>query len=233
MRSGSGKSKAPTPLFDSIDHLGEHKPFKGQESDERCLADYKKAVIFLNSYRGSLGTFNTYRREVERLLHWSWLFSKKSIKELKRDDMDAFFRFCQKPPKGWIGLKRANRFIEKEGERVPNPAWRPFLVSISKAAFRKGKKTDLEDFEFSSGALKEAFAILSSFFNFLIQEEYAASNPVSLIRQKSKFILKKQGLPRIRRLTELQWGYLIATISDLAAQNPEVYERTLFIFSVL
>ena len=57
--------------------------------------------------------------------------------------------------------------------------------------------------------MKQLFAILSTFYNYLLQEEYVFMNPVALIRQKSKFIRKQQSHSQIRRLTELQWEYII------------------------
>ena len=49
-----------------------------------------------------------------------------------------------------------------------------------------------------------------------------------MIRQKSKFIRK----PQIRRLSELQWQYVLTTAKKLAEQKTD-YERTLFIVSAL
>lgn len=71
----------------------------------------QKALEFLKSYKGSQGTFNAYRREIERLLHWSTLVAKKTLKDLKRQDMEDFIHFCQKPPKSWIGVNKFPRFI--------------------------------------------------------------------------------------------------------------------------
>jgi len=76
-------------------------------------------------------------------------------------------------------------------------------------------------------------AILSSFYSNLQQEEYVEVNPVALIRQKSKFIRRHQTIRQIRRLSELQWNYVIETAEWLAKQNPEKHERTLFIMSIL
>lgn len=45
------------------------------------LSDFQKAQAFLKCYIGSQGTFNSYRREIERLLHWSWVIAKKSLKD--------------------------------------------------------------------------------------------------------------------------------------------------------
>ena len=133
--------------------------------------NYQKALSFLKAYRGSRGTFDSYRREIERFLQWSWTIANKTIKELKRGDIESFIDFCQEPPKSWIGLKKTTRFIEKEGRRIQNPKWRPFIATISKVSRRKGETPNVKDFEFSEGAVKETFAILSSFYNYLLQEE--------------------------------------------------------------
>jgi len=184
-------------------------------------------------HNGSYGTFNAYRREVERLLHWTWIIEKKSIKDLKRDDIENFINFCQKPPREWIGLNRVLRFIEKEGARIPNPEWRPFVAHISKMKYREGETSSVDKYSLSSVSVKEIFSVLGSFYNFLLQEEYATINPVALIRQKSKFVKKNQGKVKIRRLSDLQWQYLIETVTQMADAEPEIYERSLFIISLL
>ena len=180
-----------------------------------------------------MGTFNSYRREVERLLQWSWHIADKSLKYINREDIENFARFCQKPPKNWIGIKKAPRFNGMEKHRRPNPEWRPFVATISKREFKKGEKPNIKDFEFTKESLKESFAILSSFFNYLLQEEYVLMNPIALIRQKSKFIQKQQGHSRIRRLSPKQWQYVINTAKQMAIEQPELHERTLFILSIL
>src|SRR5579883_1415876 len=190
------KIKAPLPLFDSLENIKKCCPPSYLTSIQQ--QDFAIAISFLQNYIGSLGTFNSYRRDIERLLHWSWLIENKNIKELKRDSIENFIRFCQKPPKTWIGTKKAPRFIDKNGERIPNAEWRPFVVTVSKAAHRAGDKPVPNNFDISYGSIKELLAILSTFYNFLLQDEYVYMNPVALIRQKSKFIRKNQGQPKIR-----------------------------------
>ena len=226
------KMKSPLPIFDSLEFIDKTQ-LKSCVSDNDNKDDYQKAFEFLKSYKGSQGTFNAYRREVERLLHWCALIAKKPLKELRRQDMEDFIHFCQKPPKSWIGVNKVPRFIDKEGERLPNPDWRPFIVTLSKSAHRQGEKPDLKNFELSQSSLKDTFAILGSFYSYLLQEEYVYMNPVALIRQKSKFIRKTQGQPKIRRLSERQWQYVIKTAEEMAATHPEMHERTLFIMSAL
>lgn len=76
------------------------------------------------------------------------------------------------------------------------------------------------------------FAILSSFYNFCLQEEVAQVNPVALIRQKSKFIRTESTAPVIRRLSEKQWQTVIH-IAKEKAKKDEKHERTVFILSCL
>jgi|TARA_R110002110_G_C13470277_1_gene720492 site-specific recombinase XerD len=219
------------PLFDSLKYIEEQLP--AEQLDQTQKNEFLLAKKFLCAYTGSIGTFNAYRREIERLLHWSWSVAEMPIKELKRENIEKYIKFCQKPPKSWIGIKKPPRFINKDGERLPNPNWRPFVATVSKTAFRKGAQPDINEFEFTPSSVKELFAIISSFFNYLIQEEYLTMNPAALIRQKSKFIQKDQGEVKIRRLSELQWDYVIQMAEAMADQDPEQYERTLFIMSIL
>lgn len=223
---------SPLPLFDSIDYFANQKKFSYLDNKYN-LVDIKISAAFLKCYNGSRGTFDSYRREVERLLHWCALVASKSLKDLKRDDIAEYLSFCQNPPKSWLGKSKPAKFIIVNGERVPNPKWRPFIVTVSKIERFSGKKPRINQFELSNDSIKELFAILSSFFNYLLQEEYVYMNPVALIRQKSKFIRTRQGKPKIRRLSELQWQYVIKTAQDLAENEPDVHERTLFIMSAL
>ncbi|CDZ77656.1 site-specific tyrosine recombinase XerC [Legionella massiliensis] len=220
------------PLFDSLDHL--HKNLDNVVlPDPNCYQDFFYSLNFLKSYTGSLGTFNSYRREAERLLQWCWQIKKIRLNELKREHIEQYVRFCQNPPQTWISLKKVPRFIEKEGLRLPNEDWRPFVVTISKASRKQGSQASIEQFSLSQGAIQEIFAILSTFFNFLIAEEYLVSNPVALIRQKSKFVRKRQQNAPIRRLSLQQWATVLDTAEHLAQENPDKHERTRFILSML
>jgi site-specific recombinase XerD len=220
------------PLFDNINNIHKNHEVVILPADN-LREDFLRTLEFLKSYSGSLGTFNSYRREAERLLQWCWLIKKSTLKELKRDDVEQFIHFCQNPPQTWISLKKVPRFIEKEGRRQPNEAWRPFVVTVSKSSRKHGNLPTFEQFSLSQGAIGEIFAILSTLFNFLIAEEYLLSNPVALIRQKSKFIRKRQQSAPIRRLSLVQWEAVLQAAESLAEQNPQKHERTRFILSML
>ena len=230
-------------VFDNLDYMD--NPFQLKKFETTNLfnnkslkvtnseIDYEYAWKFLYSYNGSTATFNSYRREIERILLWSWHIHKTSILNLKREDIEQYINFCINPPINWIGLKNVARFKLKHGERLQNPDWRPFVVTVKKDAARKGIKPSTKDYIFSQAGIQATFSILSSFFNFLIQEEVTTMNPVALIRQKSKFTVKQQHLSPVRRVSNLQWEYVIETIENLANIDPDKYERSLFILNAL
>jgi site-specific recombinase XerD len=232
----------PIPLFDALEHLESSFDIQAAHIKSRLPpdiapnevhADYKHTCNFLLAYRGSAETFKSYRRETERLLQWSWFVRAKPLKDLRRNDLEAFLEFCQAPPSDWIGIKHVPRFMDKDGQRLANPVWRPYISAISKKAHRDGHLPNAKSYTLSQSALQSIFAILSSFFNYLEQEEYTFGNPIAQIRQKSKFLRKRHGMKTIRRLSELQWAYIIETAELMANENPGLHERTIFIMNAL
>ncbi len=221
------KSPPPRALFDTLEEMP--NPFKHparslshllEDAPDTALADYQFACEFLYSYRGSPDTFSTYRREIEHFLQWCWMFGNRSLKSIQREDIEAYVEFARTPPPHWIGQKTVARFLTSGGDRVPNPEWRPY-VSVQ------------GDYVCSQSAIQSLFSVLSSFFNFLIQEQHVSANPVSQIRQKSKFVRKHQSKGQIRRLSPLQWNFVIEAAESLAKADPVVHERTLFIMNAL
>lgn len=241
----------PKPLFDTLWYLQKQlqhfqktkdiaifknhlkELFPNIKLPNNALTDLKCMFIFLYSYRGSTDTFTAYRRELERLLQWSWFVRKTSIVKLKNTDIEHFIEFCDKPPKRWITTKVVARFKTVKGIRQPNSAWRPFVARLSKKSYHDGKTPEKKDFVFSQQGVKILFNILSSFYNYLIQEELISSNPIARIRQKGRYIRKEQHATVIRRLSPLQWETVIKTAINLAEADPEVHERTLFIMNIL
>jgi len=249
----SNSNYIPKPLLDTKDEvLVQYSAIYAHDNPKQCIRqwlnhclkdakvsiptyaskDYQQALNFLYSYRGSLQTFNAYRREIERLIQWSWFVREKSLLKLKRDDIEAFIEFCIKPYKRWIGLKKVARFKNKEGLRVPNSEWRPFEAHLSKLERRAGTTPNKDDYRLSQQALKVMFGILSSFYQFLLQEEIVQANPVALIRQKSKFLRKEALTPTVRRLSDKQWQTVITLAKQKAKKNNK-YERDVFILSCL
>ena len=234
------KRTPPLAIIDNLEHIGD--PFrssfsvvipKSGEKIDKAAVDLEYVTKFLYSYNGSSATFNSYRREIERLLQWSWLIEERSLCSLQREDIEAFIRFCIKPPAAWIGTKNVTRFKTLDGIRVANTVWRPFVVSVSKSDFQQGMTPDLKDYCASQAAIKVMFSVLSSFYGYLAQEGVAHSNPVSLIRQKSKFVRRSHSQAPVRRISTLQWDYVIENIEHLVKEDPVRHERTLFIMNCL
>ena len=79
----------PQVIFDNLEYLD--NPFnlkvfetsvffKNQEETlSNSETDYEYSWKFLYSYNGSSATFNSYRREIERILLWSWHIHESSI----------------------------------------------------------------------------------------------------------------------------------------------------------
>jgi site-specific recombinase XerD len=225
----------PLAILDNIDHLADAFRLSPKEVAPHIekyeqQEDYYFALRYLTSYRGSTATFNAYRREVERILQWLWLVQGASLKHVRREDIEQFMEFCISPPKHWIGTKNVARFKSQQGLRLANTEWRPFVCPSNKAMGTKGL---VSEYRPSQKAIQSSFAILSSFFNFLIQEEFISANPVALVRQKSRFIQSSQNQPPVRRISNYQWDEVIRVAQVLASKNPEQHERTLFILNCL
>jgi site-specific recombinase XerD len=215
----------PSPIIDTIDNLN---AVLLTCPPSFAKNDLSSVIEFLKQYNGNLATFEAYRREIERLLQWAWLVSKKSILELKRQDIQEYIEFCLDPPLSWIGTIRVPRFLERGGIRQANPRWRPFVATISKQDYKSGKKPEKNKYRLSQKATQEIFTVLSSFYNFLLLEEKVPLNPIALIRQKSRYIQKQQTKMAIKRLTETQWQHCLKIAKQLASDEPEQHERTLF-----
>jgi site-specific recombinase XerD len=232
---------SPKPMFDGLQYLT--SPFKEADaihSRQRALnppqeskEDLYHCLTFLQSYNGSQATFNSYRREIERLLQWSWFVQKKTLPDLRRLDIEEYLEFCQHPPLPWIGTKQVARFKNHQGERVTNPDWRPFVSQITKVESQLGHSANNRHFKLSQKSLQAVFSVLSTFFNYLLQEDYGELNPVALIRQKSKYLQTHAYKEPIRRISNLQWDFVIETVELNAQKNPEQHERTLFIMNCL
>ncbi len=192
--------------------------------------EYQSCLNFLHNYQGSADTFNTYRREVERHLQWAWLIAQKSIFALAPTELHNYMTFVQKPPHSWIGTKNVARFMEQNGTRVHNPQWRPFVARIAKSKHKQGHTPQAKQYQMNNQSVASILAVLSTFYAFLQQNELISKNPVQLLRQKSRYIQKKQAQHVTRRLTETQWVFVIETSQQLAKKDPN-YERHLFIIS--
>ena len=219
-RSSNPETHAPTPILDNFDIIGNpHHLTSYQVSDiftDRTVdgadKDYETALKFLFSYNGSSATVNAYRRELERLLQWSWRVTGRSLQRLTRDDIEAFVRFTIDPPAAWIGVKNVARFRGSANDRKANDQWRPFVAAKPK----NGTKLKYTP---SHTSVRQTFAVLSSFYEYMVQETLVQANPVSLIRQKSKFLQTDHDRAPVRRISNLQCCLLYTSPSPRDRQK--------------
>ena len=221
----------PKALFDNLTYMKDRKYYLNM-AHVKNKKDYIHAHNFLWSYRGSVDTFNAYRREIERLLQWSWLIAKKPLQKITKNSFEKYLQFCKKPLKSWIGLYRVPRFVTLQGQRVPNQKWRPFVVTLPKKKFAKVKQVNKSQHKLSRQSLKEIFAINQSFYNYLVEQKAVSVNPIAQIRQKNKYLPRKIYKKTVRKLSDLQWSFVIET-AEIMAQEYAEHERLLFIMNML
>ena len=228
------------PLFDAVEYVEDGNPAVNQYLARVTLTQvsdaaliYEYAVDWLLEQRYSDNNYKTYRSELTTFLHWTFEVEQISVSDITRRILARYIDYCMDPPVELIAYRNVAQFIQNKDidERVPNPLWRPFL----------GKKRDgLElPYKITNKALKTKLAVLSSFFNYLINEEYTERNPAMMLMKNGRFKNGSQGVVMheddedIRAFSDLQWSYVISTAEQLAAQEPEQHERTLFLVSLM
>ena len=227
----ASKRTLPKALFDKLTYMKKKKYYVNMQHI-KYKKDYLQAYNFLLSYRGSIDTFNAYRREIERLLQWAWLVAKKTLSQITKELFEKYLQFCKKPFKSWIGLHITPRFVTIKGQRTPNSKWRPFVVTVPKKNFISIKKLNASQYKLSKQSLKEIFAINQSFYNYLLEHRFVKINPIAQIRQKTRYFPKKIHKMVVRKLSDLQWSFVIET-AEIMAEEAAVHERLLFIMNML
>lgn len=84
------KLTIPKPIIDTLDHIDDHVN-EILNNPSYLSNDFLIAIDFLKQYKNNKATFESYRREVERLIQWSWLVNKKSILLLKRGNYSLHY----------------------------------------------------------------------------------------------------------------------------------------------
>ncbi len=132
----------------------------------KATNDAQALQSFLVGYQGQSLTYQTYLKELERLVLWCAHIQKTTISALTFDDLIAYQRFLAKPTPHdvWCGNKRPK--CQKDGSL--NPLWRPFAAGLSTVS------------------IKKTMSILDSFFNYLVQTQYLKGNPLSVAKRRKK-----------------------------------------------
>ena len=77
------------------------------------------------------------------------------------------------------------------------------------------------------------FAVLGRFYEHLLMEEVIPKNPVALIRQKGRYLQKKNEEEQIIRLSDEQWQTLLDATKEMADKHPTIHHRTVFIITAM
>lgn len=215
------------PLFDDTDRLLDEvaiAPTPGVSLHTQT-EDFRICVNFLVSYNRVPETFKSYRREIERLCHWSWRIKRKSISELTSEDVSDFIQFCKHPPAEWVSTTHSRRFVKSlDGGplRVPNNKWRPFVC-----------KGGQDKHNLTSRSLQAIYSILSTFYNYLVQKERIGYNPVSQIRQKTALI-STVATHQVMRLSMEQWKAMLETADQISENEKRIMPgRTRYILALM
>ncbi|MCL1077269.1 site-specific integrase [Parashewanella spongiae] len=226
------------PLFDKPEFLFQGNSFVNQYITNISLSNVTDAGILLEhstdwlyEQKNHENNYKAYRSELTTFLHWCFDVASLSPIEMTRKDMAKYINYCQNPPSELIGYFNVAQFKGKaEKDRIPNSAWKPFV----------GKKVDGEPipYELSDNALKTKLGILSSFYTYLITEEYCEKNVAQIWMNHSRFSKHKNfkldnSEPVLPIFTDLQWSYVMSTVTSLANENPIVFKRHKFLVQLL
>src|SRR6476619_3842875 len=118
---------------------------------------------WLSRFHDTKTTFESYRKEAERLLLWSLVTLDKPLSSLTHEDCLRYQQFLADP-------QPAATWVAGGGRKHPrhDARWRPFYGPLSPASQR------------------QAIVILNALFAWLVQAGYLAGNPLSLSRQRTK-----------------------------------------------
>lgn len=171
--------------------------------------DLDAIKAWLAQYLDSPNTFNSYRKESERLLLWANLEAGKAISSLTHEDLLRFQYFLQDP-------QPTERWILKNGSKVSraHADWRPFVGPLSASSTR------------------QALTVLNSLFNWLVSAGYLAANPLAILRG-ARIAPPK----RMQRYLDMDlWEQVKACIAQLPQESErdlEHYYRYRWLFSLL
>lgn len=171
--------------------------------------DIEAAKSWLAEFHDSPNTFRNYRKEVERLLLWSFHELSKPLSGLLREDLARYEAFLEDPqPRDrWCGAR-----VSRE-----SPDWRPFEGPLTAASRR------------------QVLVILNSMFSYLVSAGYLASNPISLIRRRGR-IAKREAVTVERFLEHDVWAHVLQFIDTMprVTHGQRIrQERARYLFSLL
>ncbi|MDP3211602.1 site-specific integrase [Methylotenera sp.] len=191
-----------------LDGSNGHNRAIGNRPQITANTDADAIKVWLARYSDTKTTFDSYRKEAERLLLWSVIELGKPLSSLSHEDFLVYQRFLAgpQPSERWVMTQRK---VARD-----NPQWRPFAGSLSPTSQR------------------QAIVILNGMFSWLVNAGYLAGNPLSLSRNR-----QRKAKPRVTRfLDEELWNEVKLTIESMPRESNrerEHYHRVRWLFSLL
>ena len=123
-------------------------------------SDLEAIDVYLEELDHPPGTERVYRREIERLVLWTWAMRQKSVLALNRSDLELYADFLEnpQPTSVWCGPKTRRESMN----------WRPFEG-------RLGEK-----------AINVSLAAVKSLLEWFTNANYIDASPLAGLRQKRK-----------------------------------------------
>ena len=194
----------PTPHFETgivpLERLLLPAHLDGRQGRNRAAAEpfiplaHDLAAIgaWLALYPTVSHTVRSYQREAERLLLWSITVQNKALSSLDATDFAAYRSFLRdpQPADAWVGPPRA------KGHKQ----WKPFTGPLS------------------ARSAQHAETLLSSLFDFLVQQRYLQHNPISALPRLKAPVDQARAMNRA--FSPSHWVLI------MAAAEQAVLERT-------
>jgi integrase/recombinase XerD len=178
---------------------GQHGLNRARQGIPQIAADNDVDAIkaWLARYIDSRATFESYRKEAERLLLWSTVELRKPLSSLTHEDLLAYGRFLEDPQPAQRWVMHARKLSRSD------PLWRPFAGPLSAASRH------------------QAVIILNGLFSWLVNAGYLAGNPLSLSRQR-----RRREKPQIDRYLDHDlWASVKASIDVMPRATPREREH--------
>ena len=203
----------------------------GARTLTRAENDVDAVSGWLLRHQSSPHTFDSYKREAERLLAWC-VSRSQTLSMLMAEDLVAYQQFLQDPqpretwclqsaPRylapgvpnpDWQSLRRPARYL---ADGSANPAWRPFVSGLSPSA------------------AKQAVTILFGLFEYLCAIGYLAGNPLRAARTRAT---RPRQQTVQRYLGQESWQFVLEHLESwprATAREVAHYQRTKFLISFL
>lgn len=181
----------------------------GKTPQTAATNDLEAIQAWLARFVDTKTTFDTYRKEAERLYLWAVFQLGKPLSSLTHEDILVYQRFLSdpQPRERWVATTR------KKHARG-DPRWRPFCGPLSPSSQR------------------QAMIILNVMFAWLVEAGYLAGNPLSLSRHRAR-----RAKPRITRYLDPDlWQEVRAYIEGLPKDSDrerDHYFRIRWLFTLL